>query len=116
MRDRLRLLWTIPLLLLALGLAACDAQVNVNPEIDFGDPAVEGRVEQLEADLLAQRERAASLEAEVARLQEESVVIHGADGLTLRLNTPAAAVLVVAILGATLCFVARMKYRAEPDS
>ena len=91
-------------------LGGCDPNVTVNPEIELTDGKLEGRVEELEAEAARHRERADALQTEVTRLQEESIVLRSDDGFTVRLNENAALVLVVLILGATLCFVSWMKH------
>jgi len=114
------------MLLTATVLGGCDPEITVNPEIDLGDPEVEARVDTLEGEIgrleaaaLAHKARADALQHDVEALQEDNVVIRSEDGFTFRLNIQAAVVLVFAILGLTIFFVARMKFaadrRSQPD-
>ena len=120
MPDLLRTPLLLFLLLAAPALAGCDGDVNFQPEIDFGDPEVERKVEGLETEVARLQAEAAQhqteaerLKADVARLQEENVILATDDGFTFRLNTQAAVVLVFAILGLTTFFVTRMRYASQ---
>ncbi len=121
MRDA-RHLWVLLLAGLFL-LTGCDGDVHFEPEIDFGDPEVAGKVDDLETEVARLQAEASKheadavrLRADVVRLQEENVILTTDDGFTFRLNTQAAVVLIFAILGLTTFFVARMRYAAKTAS
>ena len=100
-------------------LGGCDVETDVvfQPEIKIGTRRDEARLKALEAEVVEQRERAGRLQAEVEDMQEQNIVLRTDDGFTFRLNTNAAVVLVIAILGIVTVLVARMKYaRDAPDS
>lgn len=104
--------------LLALVFAGgCEPQVTVEPRFDLGaDGSAVGdlqqRVDTLAEEARVQQARADALETEVATLREENVVLATDSGFTFRINTQAAWVLAMAILGLTTFCVARLRYAA----
>jgi hypothetical protein len=100
-------------------LTGCDTEIHVQPEIDLGTRASEARGQErldlLEAEVLRHEERAQPLQARREEVEGENVILHGPDGITFRLNTPSAVVLVVALLCATFCFAAKLRYRPEGE-
>ncbi len=103
--------------------AGCEPNVTIDPQIDLGDPEVERKVDGLETEVARLRAEAAKhqtdaarLRADVSRLEEENVVHVTDAGFTFRINTQAAWVLAIAILGLTTFFVARMRYAAMAGS
>ena len=98
-------------LLVAPLLAGCDVKTDVN----FSSGAEENArlaklVRQLDEEAVLQRERADRLQAELDELKQTSVVTAGDKQVSFRLNTPAAVVLVFAIVALAAFFIARLKY------
>ena len=104
-------------LVLAAGLlGGCDVDSDVSfTAVSTTDRELDERVQQLEAELAAERERANQLQAKVVTLEETNQISLGDKSLRFRLNTQAAIVLITAILALVAFFIARMKYAPTTD-
>lgn len=98
--------------LLALGallLTACDVKTDVTIQPDATAKAEE-RVTTLETELEQVRARNAELEAELATHRDTSFVGTGEERVTFHINTPAALVLIVAVLALAAVLITRIRH------
>ncbi len=107
----MRISWLVLVTVAALLLGGCDVKTDLR--VTSGAEEAEKMatlVRQLDAAAVRERERADRLEAELTELKQTSVVRAGEKEVRFHINTPAAMVLVFAILGLTAFFIARLKY------